>query len=261
VPSSDDARRSTLRAEFERAAGHFAARTKGRFDNLGVVELARLADDETVAEIGAGTGNFLSLFEGRAARLVAVDLVPGMLEVARERLPAVEAVVADGARLPLRSASIDVVASAQALHHIAHPLPVLHEMRRVAGARGRVLVVDQAATENFEEALAMTELELVRDPSHAVSRPPSAFRIMFQAAGLRIVDERVVEDEQRFSKWMWPGEFPAERIDAVRAFIERRGAETGMGFERDGEDWVFTRRRVMILAVDARAGPSASGRI
>lgn len=246
---------STLRSEFERAAGYFAQRTKGRFDKLGVVDFARLSDGEVVAEVGAGTGNFLRLFEARAGRLIGIDIVPAMLQVARKEVPRVEPVVADGARLPLRSGSVDVAASAQALHHIAHPLPVLMEMRRAAGPGGRVLVVDQAATEHFEEAIAMSELELLRDPSHEVSRPPSAFRIMFQAAGLQIVDERVVEDEQRLSHWMWPGEFPEERIDAVRSFIERRGDETGMGFERDGDDWVFTRRRMMILAT------GTSGRI
>lgn len=243
-----DRNRATLEAEFERAAGHFAERTKGRFDNLGVAEFARLRGGETVAEVGAGTGNFLSLFDGIAGRLLAIDLVPAMLEVARTELPDADVLVADGALLPLRSGSVDVAASAQAFHHVAQPVPVLREMRRVAASDGRILVVDQAATEHFEEAVVMTELELLRDPSHAVSRPPSAFRIMFHAAGLEIVDQRVVEDEQRLSKWMWPGEFPPERIEAVRSFIESRGAETGMGFERDGDDWVFTRRRVMILA-------------
>jgi SAM-dependent methyltransferase len=240
--------RKTLTDEFERAARGFAERTKGRFDNLGVIEFARVKPGESVAEVGAGTANFLSLFEAVAAQLVAVDLVPGMLRVARARHPRVEAVVADGARLPLGSGAADVVASAQAFHHIARPLPVLHEMSRVAGRGGRILLVDQAATEHIEEAMVMTELELLRDPSHAVSRPPSAFRIMFQAAGFRILDERIVEDEQRMSKWMWPGEFPEERIGAVRAFIERRGRDTGMGFERDGDDWVFVRRRIMLLA-------------
>jgi SAM-dependent methyltransferase len=252
VSSTDGEGQSTLQAEFERAAPHFAARTKGRFDNLGVVEFARVAGGETVLEVGAGTGNFLSLFSEVAARLVAVDLVPAMLVVARRELPSVEALAADGARLPLKSASIEVVASAQALHHVAHPVPILQEMRRVAAGDGRVLVVDQAATEHFEEAVVMTELELLRDPSHAVSRPPSAFRIMFRVAGLEIVDERVVEDRMWLSKWMWPGEFPQERIDAVRAFIEKRGRMTGMGFERDGDDWAFTRRRVLILATAAR---------
>jgi hypothetical protein len=47
---------------------------------------------------------------------------------------------------------------------------------------------------------------------------------------------------------MWPDEFDQTRIDATKAFIDRHGHETGMEFERDGDDYSFTRRRLMILA-------------
>ncbi len=47
---------------------------------------------------------------------------------------------------------------------------------------------------------------------------------------------------------MWPGEFPEERIRRVRNFIVNRGGETGMGWRPDGDDWVYTRRRIMLLS-------------
>lgn len=238
---------ATVRAEFDRAAAHFAERTRGRFDHLDPVGFSRVRPGDTVVEVGAGTGNFLALFAGVAGRRVAVDLTPAMLEQAREH-GGMDLVVGDGRRLPLRSASADLVASAQALHHVHRPAAVVKEMRRVAKAGGRVLLVDQVATERYEEALMMSRLELARDPSHALSRPPSAYRMIVRAAGLEIVDERLDESEQRLSSWMWPGEFPEERIAAVRDLIEKIGPETGMGFERDGDDWVFTRRRLMLLA-------------
>jgi SAM-dependent methyltransferase len=243
--------RDILRQEFNRAAAAFAARTQGRFDSLHVLDFAGVPRGAIVAEVGAGTGNFLALFRDVASRSIAVDVTPGMLTVARARSPWIEVVQADGTKLPLRSKSVDLVASAQALHHILEPVPVLTEMRRVAADGGRILVVDQVATERFEEAAAMQELELLRDPSHAASRPPSAFRIMMRKAGLEIIDERIVAGPQRLSEWMWPGEFPPERIDAVRSFIEVKGHETGMDFEREGDDYVFTRRRIMLLAEPA----------
>lgn len=236
-----------VRAEFDRAAAHFAERTEGRFDHMDPVAFSRASQGDTVVEVGAGTGNFLALFGDVAGLGIAVDLTPAMLREAR-RHEGLYLVAGDGRRLPLRSASADLVASAQALHHIHDPVAVVKEMRRVAKPGGRVLLVDQVATERYEEALMMTELELARDPSHAMSRPPSAYRMMARAAGLEIVDERVAESEQRLSTWMWPGEFPEKRIEAVRDLIERIGPETGMGFERDGDDWVFVRRRLMLLA-------------
>jgi SAM-dependent methyltransferase len=245
---SDPFSAQAVRAEFERAAEGFAERTAGRFDELDAVAFSGVRPGSTVLEVGAGTGNFLALFEGVASRRIAADLTPGMLHVARRRHPAIELVAADGARLPFPRESIDLVCSAQALHHIPRPVPVVMEMRRVATPGGRVLVVDQVAPERLEEARARNELDLVRDPTHAASRPPSAMRTLVRAAGLTIVDERIVESEGRLSQWMWAGEFPPERIAAVRRFIEERGQETGMDFEPDGEDWKFRRSRMMLLA-------------
>jgi hypothetical protein len=47
---------------------------------------------------------------------------------------------------------------------------------------------------------------------------------------------------------MSPDEFPPDRIAAVYRFVEEHGPETGMAFERAGDDWVFTRRRIQIRA-------------
>lgn len=219
---------------------------------MDVVGFSHVPPGATVAEIGAGTGNFLRLFRDRAGRLIAIDLTPGMLEQARARHPDIEVVVGDGAALPLRSRSVDLVTSAQALHHMRQPVPVLQEMRRVCRVDGRILIVDQVATENVEEAAAMNELDTLRDPSHAACRPPSAFRIMIAAAGLEVEDEQIFDCQDRFSDWMAPEEFPAERIETVRRFVAERGAETGMGWEPEGDDWVCVRRRIMIRARRAR---------
>ena len=243
---ADPAHDRSIRAEFDRAGALFKERTRGRFDHMEVVSFSRAVPGEVVVEVGAGTGNFIALFKEVAGAVIAVDLTHSMLLQAREH-GSLQLVGGDGRKLPLRSASADLVASAQALHHIFDPAAVVKEMRRVARPAGRVLLVDQVATERFEEAALMTELELARDPSHAVSRPPSAFRIIARAAGLEILDEHVAESEQRLSTWMWAGEFPEERVAAVRELIERIGPGTGMGFERDGDDWVFTRRRIMLL--------------
>lgn len=237
-----------VRSEFERAAPIFTARTKGRFDALGVVEFARVAPGGRVLEVGAGTGSFLSLFADAAGWLVGVDLTLAMLRQARRDQPVLELICADGNRLPFSSGTFDLVTSAQTLHHIAQPVPVLEEMRRATAPGGRVLVVDQVATERYEEMLAMTDLELVRDPSHAVSRSPSAMRLLVQAGGLQILDERIVASRERLSQWMWPEEFPPERHEAVRAFVAERGRETGMKFEAEGDDYSFERRRMMLLA-------------
>lgn len=215
---------------------------------MDVVGFSKVAPGAIVAEVGAGTGNFLALFEEIAGHLVGIDITPAMLLEARRRHPSVDPVLADGAVLPLRSRSVDLVASAQALHHIHAPIPIIREMRRTCVPGGRVLIVDQIAPERVEESQAMNLLDHIRDPSHAACRPPSAFRIMIAAAGLEIEDEAIHESQDHLSKWTSPIEFPEERVAAVREFVASRGHETGMDLERDGDDWIFTRRRMMFLA-------------
>lgn len=248
--SESPAHTAKITEEFGRAASGFASRTKGRFDDMDVVAFARHEPSESVLEVGAGTGNFLALFESASA-LVALDLTHEMLVQGRRHHDDLLPVRGEASRLPFGSGSFDLVASAQMLHHVWRPVPLLMEMRRVAGKTGRVLIVDQYATESYEEQAFMNQLEVVRDPSHAVSRALSTFKVVLQSAGLKIVDQRVWTGSNRLSDWMWPGEFPQARIDAVTDLIERFGGETGMEWRRVGDDWEFTRRRVMILAGSA----------
>lgn len=236
-----------IKTQFTQAAEAFAERSSGRFDVLNVVDFSRMEPGQTVIEAGAGTANFISLFSEVAGLTAAFDLTSAMLLVARDKHPGVELVAADGMRLPLRSGSVDLATTAQALHHIFQPVEVLKELRRVVRPGGRVLVVDSVTTESIEEALAMNELDLLRDPSHAAFRSPSTMKVLVQAAGLSIVDEHLSVGQQRLSEWIWPGEFAEGTLDKVRRFIEQRGHETGMKFESDGEDWVFERRRLMLL--------------
>lgn len=243
----DSANRAQLRTEFTRAAPGFSERTKGRFDDMHVVSFSRWQPSETVIEVGAGTGNFLSLFKG-GSLLLGIDAVPGMLAQARTHYPDLLAAGGDGRCLPLPSDSFDLVVCAQMLHHVHKPLEILQEMKRVVRPSGRLLVIDQVAPDKFEEAIAMNELDLLRDPSHASSRPASAFCVLFNLAGLSIADERRWEGSQRLSQWMWRGEFPEERIRRVREFIAERGGATGMDWRALGDDYIYTRRRIMLLA-------------
>lgn len=76
---------------------------------------------EQVLEIGCGTGTFSRLLAQRARRVVAIDLSPQMIHIAREQsqlLPNLEFVVGDVLNYPLNEEQFDCIASLMTLHHL-----------------------------------------------------------------------------------------------------------------------------------------------
>ena len=98
-----------------------------------------------VLDLGCGTG----VLAGRLAELgydvTGADPSEGMLEVMRERFPAVRAVRASGTGLPFGDGEFDLALSVATMHHIGDPADVhaaLREMARVVKPGGQVLVWD-----------------------------------------------------------------------------------------------------------------------
>jgi SAM-dependent methyltransferase len=95
-------------------------------------------------DVGCGTGAFARLLAGRCERVLAFDLAPRMVEVARSRSgshPNLRFLVADAASWPFPPARFDCVASVAAAHHL--PLaPLLTRMRDALAPGGTLLVLD-----------------------------------------------------------------------------------------------------------------------
>jgi SAM-dependent methyltransferase len=89
-----------------------------------------------VLDIGAGTGIATRELLQRGADVVAVDAGPAMIRHAKFRSPELNAVVADGALLPVREHSVDVVCFAQSWHWL-DPATRITEMHRVLRPNGR----------------------------------------------------------------------------------------------------------------------------
>jgi ubiquinone/menaquinone biosynthesis C-methylase UbiE len=92
-----------------------------------------------VAEIGCGTGHWLSELEGSVRSIAGVDLSWSMLRMAAGRLPATPIVRARAEYLPFRSAFFDRVFCINALHHFATPGLFVREARRILRAGGAVM--------------------------------------------------------------------------------------------------------------------------
>jgi ubiquinone/menaquinone biosynthesis C-methylase UbiE len=92
--------------------------------------LSDLTGAKSFLDIGCGTGNVTKFGRKKFNQALGVDISMGMLRVARAR-HSVDVCLADGYRLPLRSASIDAVCCYSVLHHIYCHEPYWSEIARV----------------------------------------------------------------------------------------------------------------------------------
>jgi SAM-dependent methyltransferase len=94
-----------------------------------------LPEQGVLMDAGCGrTVPVLRRYQGRAGRLIGVELVP-FTDVPQ----GIEAYNADLARLPLADASVDLIMSRSVFEHLTDPLSVYREFQRVLKPGGAVL--------------------------------------------------------------------------------------------------------------------------
>jgi SAM-dependent methyltransferase len=114
---------------------------------------------------------------------------PAMLERAR-RLAADKGVTnvawrqADVYPMPYEDGSFTIVTTRFSCHHFLDPAAVLQEMVRVCAPGGRIVVVDDYASEDPAKAAAFNRLEKLRDPSHSRALSLTELKGLFGTAGL-----------------------------------------------------------------------------
>lgn len=182
---------------FARTADRMAALQDERAAQLGerVRRFVVPRGDEVALDVGCGAGALALALAPHVRRVVGVDRVPELLELARERAPAnVELVEGDAEHLEFADGSFDLAGTLRTLHHVARPELVVAGLARVTRVGGSVLVVDQIAPADPLEALAVDRFERARDPSHHRLLPDGDLRDLFEANRLALLrDERDVE--------------------------------------------------------------------
>ena len=127
-------------------------------------------------------------FAPHVREAVGIDVTPAMLERARKLaadkgLPNVAWRQGDVYALPYQDASFTIVTTRFSFHHFLDAAAVLREMVRVCAPGGRIVVVDDYASEDPAKAAAFNRMERHRDPSTVAFRSLPFLVDLFTKAG------------------------------------------------------------------------------
>ncbi|MET8506262.1 class I SAM-dependent methyltransferase [Streptomyces sp. NPDC004787] len=149
-------------------------------------QLAPLLDPaKPVLDIGVGTGIVAAELTALGHRVHGVDLSPGMLAQARDRLGA-RVAVGDAGRLPVRTGAVAQAVSTWLLHAGPDPRAVFAEVARVLRPGGRYLVIPARGMRPADDiGRIVGELEDRLDPDGTRQDSPGLLAPLAAAHGLR----------------------------------------------------------------------------
>lgn len=220
-----------VRAQFARSAELYATsavHARGRDLDV-VVRFARPQPTDVVLDVSTGAGHTALALAPYVARVVATDLTPEMLAVAR-RLAAergvrnVEFQEADVRALPFGDATFDVVTCRTAAHHYPELVTPVREMGRVLRRGGRLVVSDTVSPADEVADRFVNAVETVRDRTHVRDWSVAEWAEAFEAAGLSLEGYEEMPVEIEFESWVERSATPPE-LRAVLVTMLTRAPE------------------------------------
>ena len=85
-----------------------------------------------ILDLGGGPASFFAAMFPRPERIILLDVNYDLTSHAKQRQPALHAIVADGRRLPLADCSIDMTICNSVIEHVTTPKVLASEIRRVS---------------------------------------------------------------------------------------------------------------------------------
>ncbi len=180
-----------------------------------VVRFARPEPEAVVLDVSTGAGHTALALAPHVARVVATDLTPEMLEVAR-RLAAqrgaknVEFQEADVRALPFPDASFDIVTCRTAAHHYPELVGPVREMGRVLRPGGRLVVSDTVSPADEVADWFINAVETLRDSTHVRDWSVAEWQGAFSASGLALENSEEMLLEIEFQSWVERSATPPE---------------------------------------------------
>jgi SAM-dependent methyltransferase len=156
-----------------------------------VLERLDPGPDTTLLDLGCGAGLFASLAASRGAQVHGLDAAPGMLAIARERVPQGSFQPGEIEELPYGDGAFDAVTAFNSLQFASDPANAAREAARVARDAAAVVVAVWGEPQDCDAAGYFAALSSVLPPP-----PPGApgpFALSERAALEGLVDRAALD--------------------------------------------------------------------
>jgi SAM-dependent methyltransferase len=162
------------------------------------LDAARVTSGTRLLDAGCGAGLLTLLASLRGAQGTAIDAAPGLLAIARQRVPGADVREGDLEALPFSDDSFDAVVAVNSLFYAEDMGAAMRELVRVVRPGGRIVVTvwGPPARCEFLTAVMPALGPLLPPPPPGASPPhpgalaePGALAGVLERAGLRVVQE------------------------------------------------------------------------
>jgi SAM-dependent methyltransferase len=204
-----------------------------------LVDELGLGPGRWVADVAAGTGKLTRVLAATGSAVLAVEPMAGMRQQLRAVLPSLPVLAGTAESLPLRTASLQAVTVAQAMHWFRWP-DAAGELRRVLVPGGLLAVVNNGRDARWPAAAAVTE---VLQRYEALGPRPASVRRWreglagsgaFEPVGTRHLDHvQVFDDLDSFdARWasvsfaiLLPDDVRARMLAELRSVVAAAGVD------------------------------------
>jgi FAD/FMN-containing dehydrogenase/SAM-dependent methyltransferase len=197
-----------------------------------VLDAAQVGPGTRLLDVGCGSGLTLVLARQRGAAPAGLDISPGLLQVACDRLPDADLREGDLEFLPFGDAAFDAVTGINAFQFAGDPRRALAEAARVTRPGGRVVASLFAAPERSQGTVVHEAMSALIPPEQAADHAPYALSAPGNLeAALADAGLSVTGDGEVVCHWRY-----ATMDDAVKALLCSAGGARAI--EAAGQDAV-----------------------